>query len=59
MLGVSGAYLVLTSSRMNRDRNHPGILAVVGNREIIKPADTPLWPAREKLEWHRTKVFLA
>ncbi len=59
MLAVSDAYLVLTSSRMNRDRNHPGILSVVANREIIKPADTPLWPALEKLGWHRTNVFLA
>lgn len=58
MLSVDDNYSVLTSSRLNRDRNHPGILTIVAAREILKPAEPSLWPDKENLAWHRSHTFL-
>jgi hypothetical protein len=41
------------------DRNLGGHLLTIAQRAIFVPDQTDLQPDREKLEWHREKIYIA
>ncbi len=53
MLGVSDNYQVITSRSIGIDPNYPGFLTSLSDRNIIRPVDREVWPAREYLAEHR------
>jgi putative restriction endonuclease len=57
MLAVDDDYVVLASSRLQKEHNMPGLLSLVDGRALLRPAETSLWPAVHKLAEHRRRVF--
>lgn len=58
LLAVSDAYLVLTSGRLVQNGNLGGHLITTAGRPIFVPQEERLMPSREKLRWHREKLFV-
>lgn len=58
IIGVSGAYTVITSQQINLTNNVPGLLMMLTGRAIIPPFDRDLWPAQRHLGWHRLQFRL-
>lgn len=58
LLGVSSRYRVLASPRLTGSDNVPGHLLTLAERMILGPAERALWPALDKLRWHRREVLL-
>ncbi len=54
---VNEKYLVQLSTELRQSENMPGYLLTVEKRRILGPQDTNLWPALDKLAWHRQEVF--
>jgi putative restriction endonuclease len=57
LMGVGKNYEVLISKQVKREPNFPGHMLTLSDRTIFKPNKSIFWPAQEKIEWHRKKVF--
>lgn len=57
VMSVDDDYAVMASRQLITRPNAPGYLMTLAGREIIRPSDQKLWPARENLAWHRNEVF--
>lgn len=57
LMSVGTKYEVLVSKAVNMDRNYPGHILTLSDRNIIKPEKIDFWPDQKNLEWHRGKVF--
>ena len=56
---VGGKYQIRLSPQLSHMGNVAGHLGTVGDRELLGPAEEVLWPEKEALAWHRSKVFRA
>lgn len=54
---ISNEYLVLSSLRLNSERNFAGHLITLEGREMIKPSERHMWPSLSSLEYHRKEIF--
>jgi len=57
VMAVDNDYAVMASRQLISTPNAPGFLMTLSGREIIRPSDPKLWPARENLAWHRNEIF--
>jgi putative restriction endonuclease len=57
VMAVDDDYEVMASCQLVSSPNAPGYLMTLAGREIIRPSDPKLWPARENLAWHRKETF--
>lgn len=57
LISISNDYRVLSSPRLNSNRNFVGHLITLDGREIIKPLEEHLYPGLTSLEYHRLEIF--
>jgi len=57
LMSVGAKYEVLVSKSVSLNRNYPGHILTLSDRNIIKPEKIDFWPDQKNLEWHRGKVF--
>lgn len=58
LMGVGKDYEVLISSRVSIDRNLPGHMLTLKDRQIFTPKEEFYKPALNNLLWHRENMFL-
>jgi putative restriction endonuclease len=58
LMSVGKKYEVLVSKRVRMDRNMPGHMLTLTDRQIFKPDDQIFWPGQESLGWHRKTKYL-
>ncbi len=57
LMAVGRNYQVLVSGSVRKDRNYPGHVLSLAEREMIRPAKPVHCPDQDNLGWHRKKVF--
>ncbi len=57
LMSVGTEYEVLVSKVVTINRNYPGHILTLSNRNIIQPVKIEFWPDQDNFEWHRKKVF--
>ena len=58
LMSVGKKYEVLVSKRVRMDRNMPGHMLTLTDRQIFKPNDQIFWPSQNNLDWHRRNAYL-
>jgi putative restriction endonuclease len=58
LMSVGKKYGVLVSSRVRMDRNMPGHMLTLTDRQIFRPSDTIYCPGQDNLRWHRKNIYL-
>lgn len=59
LAGVTPDYKVVLSPVVPDDQEAAGSLLMLKDRELYRPTDRLLWPAKEALTWHHKKRFRA
>jgi putative restriction endonuclease len=59
LMSVGKKYEVLVSKRVRMDRNMPGHMLTLTDRQIFRPNDQIYWPGQENLGWHRKNSYLS
>jgi len=57
LMGVGREYEVLVSKHVKVDRNFPGHILTLSDRNIFCPDDEAFWPDQENLQWHRKQIY--
>jgi putative restriction endonuclease len=58
LMSVGNKYEVLVSGRVRMDRNMPGHVLTLTDRQIFRPSEQVFWPSQGKLDWHRKNAYL-
>jgi putative restriction endonuclease len=57
LMSVGKEYEVLVSKRVQVEKNLPGHILTLSDRNIFTPEDHKFWPAQDNLHWHRRNLF--
>ena len=57
IMSVGRKYQVLVSEEVQIERNLPGHILTLRDRNIFTPEEQKFWPAQENLGWHRHNSF--
>jgi putative restriction endonuclease len=57
LMSVGNDYEVLVSKRVQVDKNLPGHILTLSDRNIFTPDEHKFWPAQDNLTWHRKNLF--
>jgi len=58
LMSVGKKYEVLVSKRVRMDRNMPGHILTLTDRQIFRPDDQIFWPSQDSLGWHRKNAYI-
>ncbi len=57
LMSVGKEYEVLVSKRVQVEKNLPGHILTLSDRNIFTPEEHKFWPAQDNLHWHRKHLF--
>jgi putative restriction endonuclease len=57
LMTVGKDYEVLVSKRVQVEKNLPGHILTLSDRNIFTPEEHKFWPAQDNLHWHRKQLF--
>jgi putative restriction endonuclease len=57
LMSVGNDYEVLVSKRVQVEKNLPGHILTLSDRNIFTPDEQKFWPAQDNLNWHRKNLF--
>ena len=57
LMSVGKEYEVLVSKRVQVEKNLPGHILTLSDRNIFTPDEHKFWPAQDNLHWHRRNLF--
>ena len=57
LMSVGKKYEVLVSKRVQVERNLPGHILTLSDRNIFTPSEEKYWPSQANLDWHRHNSF--
>ncbi|MFC1567516.1 HNH endonuclease [Thermodesulfobacteriota bacterium] len=57
LMSIGRKYEVLVSKRVQVEKNLPGHILTLSDRNIFTPDEQKFWPTQDNLQWHRQKRF--
>ena len=57
LMSVGKEYEVLVSKRVQVEKNLPGHILTLSDRNIFTPEEQKFWPTHDNLHWHRKNTF--